>query len=143
MAGAVFTAAMLAGCVSSHVMVGTARPPISPQQVKIYFRPPATRYEPIAILQTSSADSLAFTAQGKTNKVIERLKEEAAKLGANGVVLRALGDRPAGSIGLGLGSGSTSEGSMIGLGFGTSAVMTQKSGSGLAIYVEPGAPPKP
>lgn len=135
------TAATLAGCVSSHVMVGAARPPISADQVKIYLRPPATRYEEIAILNTSSRDSLTFTAQGKTNKVIERLKEEAAKLGANGVLLHSVEDRAAGSVGVGIGSGSISGNSAFGLGLGSSAVMIQKSGSGMAIYVEPGAAP--
>jgi len=31
---------VLAGCATSHVMVGNARPAISPSQVKIYLHPP-------------------------------------------------------------------------------------------------------
>ena len=136
------TMTALTGCVSSHVMVGTARAPISPEQVKIYLRPPAAKYEEIAILNTSSQGSFEFTAQGKTNIVIWRLKQEAAKLGANGVLLRGVGDRPAGSVGVGIGSGSISENSAFGLGLGSSAIMMQKSGGGVAIYVEPDASPK-
>ncbi len=133
----------LAGCVTSHVLVGTARPPISPDQVKIYMQPPTVPYERIAILETSSRDSLAFTAQGKMNAVIARLKAEAAKLGANGVLLQGLADRPGGSLGVGIGNTTYSGSGAFGLGLGTSAVMMQKSGSGLAIYVEPQPAAKP
>ena len=133
----------LAGCVTSHVMVGAARPPISPDQVKIYTQPPTVPYERIAILETSSRDSLSFTAQAKMNAVIARLKSEAAKLGANGVLLQGLADRPAGSVGVGIGNSSFSGNTAFGLGLGTSAVMMQKSGSGVAIYVEPQPPTKP
>jgi hypothetical protein len=77
----------IAGCATSHVMIGRARPPISPDQVQIYLHPPSTNYEEIALLDTSSKGSFSITAQGKTNAVIDRLKAEAAKLGANGILL--------------------------------------------------------
>ncbi len=78
-----------------------------------------------------------MTAQGKTDKVVERLKEEAAKLGANGVLLQGIGDQPAGSVGSGFGSATASGNSAFGVGFGSSAAIYAKSGSGLAIYVPP------
>jgi hypothetical protein len=37
-------------------------------------------------------ESLAFTDQQKMDRVIERLKEEAAGLGANGILLEGVGD---------------------------------------------------
>jgi len=80
---------ILAGCATSHVMVGNARPAISPGQVKIYLHPPE-KYEEIAILDTSSQGSFSFTQQGKMDSVVERLKAEAAKLGANGILLEVL-----------------------------------------------------
>jgi hypothetical protein len=132
--------AALAACVSSHILVGKARTPIPPDQVQLYIHPPM-KYEEIAILDTSSRSSLAVTAQGKTNKVIERLKIEAAKLGANGVLLQGVGDQAVGSVGTGFGSATASGNSAIGVGFGSSAAVFQKSGSGLAIYVFPD--PKP
>jgi len=125
---------ILGGCVSSHVLVGTPRAPISPDQVKIYMHPPA-KYEEIALLDTSSRGSFAFTAQGKTDKVIERLKVEAAKLGANGVLLEGIGDREAGAIGTGVGSASFSGGSATSVGFGSAAAVYQKTGNGMAIFV--------
>jgi hypothetical protein len=126
--------AVLAACVSSHILVGKARAPISPDRVQLYLHPPA-KYEEIAILDTSSRSSFAVTAQGKTNKVIERLKTEAAKLGANGILLQGVGDQAVGSVGTGFGSATASGNSAVGVGFGSSAAIFQKSGSGLAIYV--------
>ena len=94
--------ACLAACVSSHVLIGKPRPPISPDQVTVYTQPPAS-YEQIARLDSSSRSSFSFGAQAKTNKVIERLKQEAAKLGANGVLLQGISDQQSGSIGTGAG----------------------------------------
>ena len=123
----------LVGCASSHVITGTPRPPISPDQVTVYVSPPQVRYEQIAILNTSSRGSFSFTAQGKTDKVIARLKEQAAKLGANGLLLQNIEDRQSGSIGTGFGGGSGN----VGVGLGGSIGTYQKAGNGLAIYVPP------
>lgn len=128
--------ASVSGCQTSHIMVGQARPPISPEQVQIYLHPPA-RYEEIALLDTSSKNSFSFTAQGKTNAVMERLKGEAAKLGANGILLSGVGDQASGSVGTGFGSATSRGNTSIGLGFGSSSTVFQKKGDGLAIYVEP------
>lgn len=81
---------LLGGCATSHVLVGTQRPEIDPGLVRIYIDPP-TQFEKVAILETSSEGSFALTNQQKTNKVIERLKEEAASLGANGVLIQVSG----------------------------------------------------
>lgn len=131
----VLAAALLAACASSHVMIGKARPPISPDQVQIYTRPPTVPYEEIARLETSSQGSFSFTAQGKTDAVIKRLKEEAAKLGANGVLLEGIGDEASGSVGTGGGSTSYSRGSSVGGGVGIGVGLTKKVGGGIAIYV--------
>jgi len=130
------TLALLTGCVSSHVLIGTARPPISPDEVKIYIHPPA-KYEEIAILESSSKGSFAITAQGKTNKVVERLKEEAAKLGANGILLQGISDQQVGAVGTGFGTATASGNSAFGVGFGSSTAAYQKAGNGMAIYVQP------
>lgn len=131
---AVAAALILTACVSSHVMVGNARPPISPDQVKVYLHPPA-HFEEIAILDSSSRASWTFTAQGKTDKVIERLKEEAAKLGANGILLQNISDQAVGTVGSGLGTATANGNTATGFGFGSGATVFQKAGSGLAIYV--------
>ncbi len=127
----------LGACATSHVMMGQARPPISPSLVQVYFHPPAAKYEEIAMLDTSSRGGFGFTAQGKTDIVINRLKEEAAKLGANGVLLQGMGDQAGGSISTGLGQASVSGNHAYGGGVGLSGNMTQKVGSGIAIYIAP------
>jgi hypothetical protein len=94
-------AGALTSCASSHVMIGKARSPISPDLVQIYTQPPNAKYEEIATLDTSSRGSFSFTAQRKTDQVIKRLRQEAGKLDASGVVLQGIGDQVSGSIGIG------------------------------------------
>ena len=121
---------LLAGCASSHVLVGKARPEISPSQVKLYLRPPA-KFEEVALLEASSKSSWAVTQQGKMNKAIERLKEEAAKLGANGVLLQGSGTEYGGSVNTGTATvtGNT------GFGTGVGIPIMHKAASGIAIFV--------
>jgi hypothetical protein len=116
---ALIALAALSGCATSYVMVGQARPPISPDQVQIYLHPPANKHSEIALLDTSSKGSFAITAQGKTNVVIDRLKAEAAKLGANGILLEGVGDQAAGSVGTGYATASGNSA----FGFGSSATV--------------------
>jgi len=76
----------------SHVIVGETQTPINYTDVKVYSDYP-DNYEKIAIIEASSdlalKDlSIEFTHQQKTNKSLERLKKEAASLGANGVVIQ-------------------------------------------------------
>jgi len=66
-----------------------------------------------------------------------RLKNEAAKLGANGVLLQTVQDQQSGSIGLGGGSSSYGGNSATGVGVGGSFGITNKAVSGIAIYVPP------
>jgi hypothetical protein len=73
---------------------------------------------------------------GKTNAVMERLKNEAAKLGANGILLSGVGDQASGSVGSGFGTATGSGHTAFGVGFGSSATVFQKKGDGMAIYVE-------
>src|ERR1700730_11384671 len=128
----------LTACVSSQIeLVGRARPAISPEQVQIYLQPPDTEYQEIANLAASGRGSFSMTAAGKTDKVMERLKKSAASLGANGVLLHGVGSQGAGSVGAGISTETNSPHSPYGLGFGASAFFFQKSGDGVAIYVEP------
>jgi hypothetical protein len=130
---------LLAACsTSSHVLVGTARPPISPDSVRVYRQPPL-RYEEIATLNATSQGSFAITGQQNMDKAIERLKAEAAKLGANGVLLGEVHDQQTGSIGTGVGSGSYGPSGGSSVGVGGSFGITNKAASALAIYVPPEA----
>ncbi len=132
-------AALSACAPSSHVLVGPARPPITPDRVKIYSHPPAN-YQEIAVLDASSKSAFGTGGQKSVDKVIERLKIEAAKLGANGVILEGFQDSETGSIGTGVGSDSYSGHSAVGVGVGGSLGIYKKTGHGDAIYV-PEPPP--
>ncbi|WP_058363430.1 hypothetical protein [Xanthomonas translucens] len=129
----------LAGCASSSkVMVGAARPPIDPALVQIYSTPPLGAVD-IAQLESSSA--AGFGTQGQTDAAMTRLKREAAKLGANGVVLMGVASQRSGG-GVSIGGGSY--GGHVGGGLGIGIPTTQKRAAGMAIWVPPGAPqPQP
>jgi hypothetical protein len=126
---------LVAACApSSHVLVGTARPPISPTLVKVYSTPPP-RFEEIAVLNASSKSLFNAGGQRTTDKVVERLKAEAAQLGANGIILEGFNQTQTGSLGTGVGSNSYSEHSAVGVGVGGSAGIFKTTGKGRAIYV--------
>ena len=120
-------AGVLAGCASSAVVVGKVRPAITPAQVKLYVNPPK-QYEEIALLETNSQGTFSFTEQAKMDAVIAGMKEQAAKVGANGILLRGTGERQSGSIGTGGFGGNVALGASLGL--------SHKVGNGVAIYVE-------
>lgn len=137
----VLTGAGLASCApSSHVLVGNARPPITPDQVKIYSHPPAIAFEEVAVLDATSKSVFGTGGQKSVDKVVERLKIEAAKLGANGVILEGFSDAESGSIGTGVGSESYGAHSAVGVGVGGSLGIYKKTGHGDAIYVPPVSP---
>jgi hypothetical protein len=133
----------LAACApSSHILVGTARPPISPSDVKVYPQPPPT-FEQIAILNASAHSMFGTGGQGSVDKVVQRLKEQAAQLGANGIILEGMSDRQTGSLGGGSGSTSYSSNSAVGVGVGASLGIFKKTGEARAIFVPPGSAPAP
>ncbi len=127
-------AAAVTACASSHVLVGTARQPIEPAQVKVYLEPPA-RYETVALLEASDLGANGFSAQSRMNKVINRLKDEAADLGANGILLQGISSEYRGSIHSGYADTSISGNSAYTSGIGYSAAQTSKVGKAIAIYV--------
>jgi uncharacterized protein YbjQ (UPF0145 family) len=88
---------------------------------------------PIEALQSSSRVAFAMSAQAKTDKVIERLKNEATSLGANGIVLQGLGHQGGGFVRVDSAHVSSSGTSAVGVATGTSVF--SKSGTAIAIYV--------
>ncbi len=133
-------ALVLAGCATtSRVMLGPTYPPIAPDQVRIYYQPPA-RYREVALLETQSGP-LTYGEQNKTNAVLMKLRAEAAKLGANGVLFQGAESGYGGSaVGVGVGGGSFGGHSHIGGGVGVSISPTQKYAHGMAIYVTDASP---
>ena len=131
---AVLAVMLLVCATSSHVMIGAARPPISPESVRVYVQPPE-KYEEIAAIDATSQGSFAVTSQQNMDKAIARLKEEAAKLGANGILLQGVQDQQSGSIGTGVGSSSYGPSSSTGVGVGGSFGIYNKAAHGIAIFV--------
>ncbi|MCR6663704.1 MAG: hypothetical protein NVV60_11320 [Luteimonas sp.] len=132
---------LLAACSSSHVLTGNPRPPIDPSQVRIYYGPPPGGYEEIARLDVSSG-ALTYGEQNKTNSVLAKLRREAARLGANGVLFQGTADGHGGnnvSVGGGVGRGGGRSFSSVGVGVDISP--TQKYANGIAIHV-PNPPPE-
>jgi hypothetical protein len=114
----------IAACASgSAIVTGNTRTPIAPEQVRIYLEPP-TSFEVIGLVNASS-DS-GWTEQGSLDYAIEELKKQAAKLGANGVLLVSSGERTTTVVG----------------GYGTGYVyavpVTAKTVQGKAIFVVKG-----
>ena len=83
---------LIIGCVPvSHIVVGETREPIHPSNVIIYLDYPE-EYEKIALIDAGSNfafkdPAILFDWQRKMDKAMERLKNEAAKLGANGILI--------------------------------------------------------
>src|SRR4051812_12931358 len=121
---------------TSHVMTGTARTPIDPSQVKIYSTAPAD-YEEIAVIDATSRSSFSFGDQKKMDAVMQRLKKEAASLGANGVLLQSTGSEYGGGVGTGVstGVGVGGGGGGVSIGTGIFTASDNKTGRGLAIHV--------
>ncbi|EKE87068.1 hypothetical protein [Idiomarina xiamenensis] len=132
--------AMLLGVVTacssptSTVMVGDKRPPTTAEQVKIYVDKPAN-YEAIAMIEASSDSSFSFSDQSKLEAAVKRLKEEAAKVGANGILLQGTDEKRGDSVYVGAGTGGFSGNLGLGVNIGKAFAGSDKVARGLAIYV--------
>src|SRR5437868_5929165 len=97
---AITTLVLLCSCGSTNtIMVGQPRPATAPGAVRVYYTPPR-HFERIAIINASSGPRWGFTSRGQVEDAIEDLREEAAKVGANGVLIEAVGTRSSGSLGI-------------------------------------------
>jgi hypothetical protein len=122
----IFTAvvvALLAGCATgSAIVVGEVRGAIEPSQVKLYLDPPE-EFETIGIVKASS--DAGWSEQDSIDYAIEELKNQAAKIGANGVLIQATGQNSSTVVG----------------GYGTGYLyaipVTEQTVTGKAIYVAP------
>lgn len=133
---------LLAACASSHVLTGQPRPPIDPAQVQVYFTPPNVPYEEIALLETSSG-AFTYGEQNKTDSVLQNLRQEAAKLGANGVIFQGSADGYGNSgVSVGAGGGRIGGSGFSSAGVGVNISPTKKHARGVAVFF-PNPPPAP
>lgn len=87
----------IAACATgSAIVTGNTRAPVAPEQVRIYLEPPAA-FEVIGLVNASSDAGL--TEQGSLDYAVEELKKQAAKLGANGVLLVSSGEKTSTIVG--------------------------------------------
>ena len=92
-----FSVLILTACASgSSIVTGKTRTSIDPSQVILYLEPPE-KYEVIGIVKASS-DS-GWTEQDSQDYAVEELKNQAAKLGANGVILTTAGENTSTVVG--------------------------------------------
>ena len=94
----IFFTIVLCSCITtktSIIMTGTARAAINPNEVKIYADPPA-KYETIGLIEASR--EIGSSRQATQDIVISELKSQAAKMGANGVILGGTGSQSNGGV---------------------------------------------
>src|SRR5919204_4620336 len=102
-AATLLPACLICACASTRtIVVGQPRPPISPEAVRVYQGPPR-HFERIAIINSSAGTSWIFPNRPSMELGISRLREEAAALGANGVLVEQVYDVPAGGLAIGVG----------------------------------------
>lgn len=135
----VLLAALLAGCGGvNRTMLAPARAPVDPATVRLYDVPPAGS---VQIAQIEATSGAGFGTQGQADAAVARLRQEAAKVGANGVVLMGVGTgRAPVNLGIGVGSYGSHGGGSLGFGIPTA----NNRAAGMAIWVPPEAvPPRP
>ena len=133
-AASLIATVVLSGCTltrGSHLVIGTTRAPTKAADVRIYTELPA-KYEKIAMVSADSRNDFA-SQQNLSDHAIERLKEEAAKVGANGILLNGFGNYQVGSHGMVI--IPNSNGGYSTTGIAAMNASTGKEAKGLAIYV--------
>lgn len=132
---------IISGCTimdGNSIITGNTRAPISSGEVRLYRTAP-DNFEEIAIVSSSAGHDFQ-KGSSLMNSAIERIKQEAAKVGANGVILTEIKERDAPTV-------TTSYGHAIASGTGGSAYATGTATSvnrgdaytrlrGVAVYVK-------
>jgi len=132
-------ALLLCSCGSTRtIVVGQARPATTPDAVRVYDIAPR-HFERIAIINSSSGPTWAFTTKGQLDDAIAKLKEQAAKLGANGILLESTGTSSSGNLGIGVGGfgvgGGRNSGYAVSGESGFGAPILHRTAQATAIYV--------
>ncbi|CAM4238121.1 hypothetical protein [Vibrio neonatus] len=89
-----FFVSIMSGCTimdGNAIVTGNIRPAIPASKVHLYRVAPKN-FEEIGILSSSAGHDFKKSST-LMNEAIQRLKEEAAKIGANGIILTAIDER--------------------------------------------------
>ncbi|MBU1293922.1 hypothetical protein [Marinomonas polaris] len=125
---------LLFGCSSgSHVVTGQQLPELEVEQVTVFEEAPAFDYKVIGTVRASSDNG--FTEDSRKEKATQELKEQAAKIGANGVILDEVTQLSFRRLGTGVGI-SAGSGGGIGTSIGSSFSFPTTEAKGTAIFYE-------
>ena len=116
------------------MIVGQPRPPISPEAVRVYQVPPR-HFERIAIIDSPAGMSWIFPDRPSMELGVSRLRQQAAALGANGILLQRVYDVPAGGLTIGGGGFGYSEHGFYGGGGTVGGPLINHRVQAAAIYV--------
>jgi len=82
---------LLTGCFATGtaIVTGQTRPALDPAIVKLFAEPP-TKYETIGLVEAKAP--VGFDEQEAVNEAILELKNQAANIGADGIILTGSGE---------------------------------------------------
>jgi hypothetical protein len=127
-------ACLICGCTTCAIIVGQPRPAISPEAVHVYSVPPR-HFERIAIINSSAGTGWIFPDRPSMELGISRLREQAAALGANGILLEGVYDVSAGGLSIGVGGFGSSGHSFYGGAGDVGGPLINHRVEAVAIYV--------
>src|SRR5215471_3444005 len=130
-------ASLICGCATPPIIVGQPRPPISPEAVRVYQVPPR-HFQRIAIIDSPAGTSWIFPDRPSMELGISRLQEQAAALGANGILPQRVYDVPVGGLAIGGGGFGYSGHSFYGGGGTIGGPLINHRVHAVAIYVSRG-----
>ena len=130
----IWITALAACATSSQVLTGAPRSPLLPAEVRVYTQAPQS-FEEIALLGTSRKSVSTAGAERAIAKMIETMRLQAARLGANGLLLEDISDSDPVSVGSGVGSQTYTHNGSISLGLGGSLGVSKKMVKARAIFV--------
>jgi hypothetical protein len=123
----------LVGCVgTNHIVTGTPLAPTQPASIKIYSKPPSS-FKEIAIIDAEANALIDVTETKDETQVIQKMKEIAASLGANGILIRKSSHKTS-TIGAGYGL-SSSQADATDTSAATSNTQADNAFHGVAIFV--------
>jgi hypothetical protein len=126
--------ALVACATSSQLLTGAPRSPVSPSAVRVYTQAPPS-FEEIAVLNASRKSVTSAGGERAIARMIQEMRTQAAKLGANGLLLENFSDSDPFAIGTGVGSQTYTHNASINVGVGGSLGVVRKMAEARAIFV--------